>query len=303
MHVLGSFRSGLEIRNPIHLARLILEHSAKPLSLKRVPPNLLVGSGAIDFAFEHGIPIMPNDDLVSEAAQSRWLKWRSDLRKAEFDQELSMADTSSTREVELASCWNESQPYSPQLIAEDSVTEDCDASQGLSNATKRSIGVDGQGHRSDTREFVADDDEKSFIDDNLPWSRNDTAHGSVSIDDRITDTVGAIAVDCLGNIAAGSSSGGIGMKHKGRVGPAGLVNVGTAVIPIEVHDSKKTCVASVTSGTGEHMATTLAASLCASRIYSGTRRTRDGGQEPIDDDGAMKAFVEKDFMGMSSIIL
>src|SRR5271155_3865674 len=61
--------------------------------------------------------------------------------------------------------------------------------------------------------------------------------------DNVTDTVGAIAVDCWGNIAAGSSSGGIGMKHKGRCGPAALVGVGTAVKPMDPNDPDQVCVA------------------------------------------------------------
>lgn len=131
-----------------------------------------------------------------------------------------------------------------------------------------------------------------------PTIGNDAAESeTVSLNDDITDTVGAIAVDSLGNIAAGSSSGGIGMKHRGRIGPAALVGVGTAVVPIDADDTERTSVATVTSGTGEHMATTMAASVCANRLYTSTRKSRHGGSESADDDSAVKSFIERDFMG------
>lgn len=302
-HVNDSRSIRLDIRNPIHLARLVLQHSTKPLSLKRVPPNLLVGSGAVDFAFEQGVPIVPNDDLVSSSAQSRWLKWKSDLKKAEHGEE-APSTSSSDREAVLASCWNESQPYSPHLEAKDGpMTQDDEYMKPLNISQTVDVSATELTPRIDDV-ILTDIDSNSFIDDHAPARRpthDDSSSGNS--DDLITDTVGAIAIDCLGNIAAGSSSGGIGMKHRGRLGPAALVNVGTAVIPIEVNDPQKTSVASVTSGTGEHMATTFAASLCASRIYTSTRRAKDGGLEPIDDDGAIRAFVERDFMGIVVLML
>ena len=72
-----------EIQHPIHLARLILDYSAKPLSLRRVPPNLLAGPGATDFAESLHMPVIPPDGLVSHAARERWLKWARDLKAAE----------------------------------------------------------------------------------------------------------------------------------------------------------------------------------------------------------------------------
>lgn len=73
----------LEIQHPIHLARLILDYSAKPLSLRRVPPNLLAGPGATDFAESLHMPVLPPDGLVSHSARDRWLKWARDLKAAE----------------------------------------------------------------------------------------------------------------------------------------------------------------------------------------------------------------------------
>ncbi len=72
-----------EIQHPIHLARLILDYSRKPLSLRRVPPNLLAGPGATDFAENLHMPVVSPNGLVSHAAQDRWLKWARDLKAAE----------------------------------------------------------------------------------------------------------------------------------------------------------------------------------------------------------------------------
>ena len=359
------------IRNPIHLARLILEHSTKPLSLRRVPPNLLVGPGATDFAHEAGMTIVNPDFLVSAAAGERYARWTADLNRAglkddsDSDHESQMTNSgiesygpvnSEADKVELAGCWNESQPFSPKTSASNPTEVETRVAAGAAaKATPRrdfwSSNEPGNDGQSSIK--VRDEDEDSSIDDGpYPLRRKATTHprfkassnsssdnheysedggcklpapliqppptraatpsnprlsghnatfedtmNRASRPDDITDTVGAIAVDCFGNIAAGSSSGGIGMKHKGRVGPAALVGIGTAVIPSEPEDKEKTSVGTVTSGTGEHMATTLAAGTCASRLYTSSRRNKRGGSEPTDDDNAIRAFVERDFMG------
>lgn len=87
------------------------------------------------------------------------------------------------------------------------------------------------------------------------------------------------------------------MKHSGRLGPAALVGVGSAVIPSHPNDPDQVSVAVVTSGTGEHMATTMASQKCAERLLRNTRQGPMGedAEEPSDHD-AVKAFVLEDFM-------
>jgi taspase (threonine aspartase 1) len=119
--------------------------------------------------------------------------------------------------------------------------------------------------------------------------------------DHVTDTVGAIAIDSWGHIACGASSGGIGMKYRGRVGPAALVGVGTAVIPLDPDDTEQTSVATVTSGTGEHMATTMAATTCAERLYQSVRKNKGGEYAEVTEDEALRSMIENEFMGHSSV--
>ena len=117
--------------------------------------------------------------------------------------------------------------------------------------------------------------------------------------DDITDTVGAIAIDCHGRIACGASSGGIGMKFRGRVGPAALVGVGASVIPSDPDDKSKACVAAVTSGTGEHMVTTQAAYVGAERLYRSQHKVKGGSLEPTEDHNVFPSFINAEFMGKS----
>lgn len=137
--------------------------------------------------------------------------------------------------------------------------------------------------------------------DEPAFSEKQSSPPAFDAPDSITDTVGAIAIDMYGNIACGASSGGIGMKHRGRIGPAALVGIGASVIPVDPDDPDRTTVATVTSGTGEHMGTTMAASVCSNRVFFSQRRTPGGGTEDVTEDEALKAFIERDFMGHPSV--
>lgn len=136
------------------------------------------------------------------------------------------------------------------------------------------------------------------LEDGQDSSAKRSCEPSLQSQDNITDTIGAIAIDEEGCIAAGSSSGGIGMKHRGRLGPAALVGVGTAVVPCQPDDEDGVCVAAVTSGTGEHMATTMASQRCAERLYNSTRKGPKGTDiQDYDESAIMESFIVHDFMG------
>ncbi|KAE8453160.1 hypothetical protein EG329_011227 [Mollisiaceae sp. DMI_Dod_QoI] len=374
----GACGATAQIKNPINLARAILDASKKPLSLRRVPPNLLVGQGATDFAWEQGIPVVAHEVLVSRNARDRYLRWREDLKRAEgrltpspstnggqsedmeqlnfrYEEQIRAKQRRDHTNAILSGTWNEGQPDSPSSQpspAPDAFSQDA-STQGRSpspnhgaqarNPRVHSLSPIGPSNKrarygwqtSDERRtrsplspsagLKAPADVMMTGSDNLvPEYRPGSSDGNMSPadtraetsgsraffqegtaespskpftdDDLITDTVGAIAIDMYGNIAAGSSSGGIGMKHRGRVGPAALVGVGSAVIPADEGDEDSISVAAVTSGTGEHMATTMASQKCAERLYHNTKKTAGGVDTEATEEEAMEFFVRQDFM-------
>jgi beta-aspartyl-peptidase (threonine type) len=75
-----------------------------------------------------------------------------------------------------------------------------------------------------------------------------------------TGTVGAVALDRSGNLAAATSTGGLTNKHRGRVGDTPLIGAGT-------YASNDSCAVSAT-GTGEYfIRQVLAYDVCALMAY------------------------------------
>ncbi|BFZ06803.1 hypothetical protein BsWGS_09842 [Bradybaena similaris] len=98
-------------------------------------------------------------------------------------------------------------------------------------------------------------------------SRQQLPHTSASAgDDSVQDTVGAVCVDHLGNVAAATSSGGIWLKHSGRLGPAAIYGAGCWA-QNQISESKPG-VAAVTSGCGEDLIQTVLAKTCSDAIRS-----------------------------------
>ncbi len=80
-------------------------------------------------------------------------------------------------------------------------------------------------------------------------------------DERKFGTVGSVALDQAGNLAAGTSTGGTQMKRYGRVGDAPIIGAGT-------YANNRSCAVSAT-GTGEYfIRNTVAHSICALVEYA-----------------------------------
>lgn len=89
------------------------------------------------------------------------------------------------------------------------------------------------------------------------------AHAFITIpDDRKFGTVGVVALDSAGNVAAGTSTGGTTAKRWGRVGDSPIIGAGT-------YASNQSCAVSGT-GTGEYfIRLTVAREICALVQYGG----------------------------------
>lgn len=86
---------------------------------------------------------------------------------------------------------------------------------------------------------------------------NDSATPLSDVDEK-HGTVGAVALDCHGNLAAGTSTGGLTNKHFGRVGDSPIIGAGTYA------DNRSVAVSA--TGTGEMFIRTCAAFHIAEQV-------------------------------------
>ncbi|KAJ5747387.1 uncharacterized protein N7511_009083 [Penicillium nucicola] len=278
------------VKNPISLARKIYDQSNKNVGISRVPPNFVVGEGARDFAWENGIPVVPNEEMVHSSAGGRWKQWKEDVE--EYERENS---------CQTAAPWL----HRPSLSVQDRLDQLRERGRLAAQSRQRAeeeISDLGQPHSQEhttetkTASSLSSRDGSPDMETDTE-SNTDTKRSNSDKDDHdmITDTVGAIAIDKWGNIAAGSSSGGIGMKHRGRVGPAALIGIGTHVVPAEASDPDKTTVACVTSGTGELIASAFVAFNLSQRIYFGQKKCANGNFEHATDQVAISEMFRNEF--------
>lgn len=294
------------------LARKIYDKAPKLPGLARVPPNLLVGEGATDFAWNNGVVIVPDEILITPSARERWRAWKQEISDWEsknpqdnnqgdesYDPWTRRCDDPMQTRVMRTFCGHDAQDKVQTELASMHKAVETSEPDILKEFTPGAQSRNGRPYQA-TRETLPSNEDSQLRDGhNVHSCKEPRSPGCINGGDAITDTVGAIAVDRYGNIAAGSSSGGIGMKHRGRVGPAALIGIGTHVIPVDPADPDQTSVASVTSGTGEHIASTLAASTSAYRIYFSQKILGNGMFESVSEDEALHAMIVNEFSGIS----
>jgi len=221
------------IKNPILVAKLLVREQQKGLlPLGRVPPGLLVGEGARNWAVRHGVPSVAADSLISDKANKLYRHYKKKLDT--FRQQMSHHLKRKTP------CDPPPPPPENTPTASGSGSYHTNGSSNGSAAFLAGSGVVNQ-DASDVR---------------VPKvSRH-------SLDDGVTDTVGVVVMDPLGNVASTVSSGGIALKQPGRVGQASCFGCGCWAQRSKAGEKGYT-VGISTTGCGEHLVRTFLARECA----------------------------------------
>lgn len=136
---------------------------------------------------------------------------------------------------------------------------------------------------------------KREVDDE-PWAADTKSSivqcsSSDSSDPPQLDTVGAVCMDRRGNVAAAVSSGGIWLKHTGRVGQAAVYGCGCWA-ENAVDGGSGCAVAVSSSGCGEHLIRTALVRQCAQTLG----RSNDDGCVVALDACFRQGFLQSPFL-------
>jgi L-asparaginase / beta-aspartyl-peptidase len=178
------------LRNPIQAARLVLEQS---------PHVYLVGPGAERFATQHGMRLIENADLIVPRERDRLMAFQR--AEADGQPDTTFSGQSSTLKDESADILSESKD--PGIVRLTHTVRSFSTAEYPPDPTLTQISLEAE------------------VEAALP--------GELRIDDPTLhshDTVGAVALDQYGNLAAGTSTGGTLSKAPGRVGDSSLIGCG-----------------------------------------------------------------------------
>lgn len=91
----GACTNLTNISNPISLARILCERQSKLLTLDRIPPMMLSGEGASNYAKEVNIPLVDHDTLISRKALKKYEHFRKNVTTYEntFNVKVTPLDT------------------------------------------------------------------------------------------------------------------------------------------------------------------------------------------------------------------
>ncbi len=200
------------LRHPIQAARLVLEHS---------PHVYFVGPGAEAFAAAQGMPLIDNAELVLQRERAR-------LATFQQAEAAGLPDTTfagAPSDVQFSRAPGAPVQGASQLAAG---VETAGSARSAGEPAKQARRQDPGQHSSQTPAQAPMQDQtptQIAVDDAIQ-------HGlptELQFDDPTLhshDTVGAVALDASGNLAAGTSTGGTLSKAPGRVGDSSLIGCG-----------------------------------------------------------------------------
>ncbi|KAI0780053.1 nucleophile aminohydrolase [Fomes fomentarius] len=89
------------VKHPVQAAHEVLRYSRTSDPLSRIPPLLLVSSGASEFAKSRNLECIPPESLISPRAEHEWAKWKSQLEHARANQQLTSSEGIDTTRRDL----------------------------------------------------------------------------------------------------------------------------------------------------------------------------------------------------------
>eukprot|EP00887_Chlorella_sp_A99_P001075 scaffold14.g1075.t1 len=272
----GAVGAAPGVANPIAAAARLAAEGRQPLSHGRVRPMMLAGDRAREWALSRNLQAAASAEEaaathVTPAAQRRWEQYRSILgggrgksrSSGAAERVPAAADRRPSNDAETRQQGQQGQQ--PQQRKRPRLAGGQQAEQRRQQ---------GPGHRP-------------------PPTSCNGAEERQEPEKRLYDTVGCVAVDARGCVAAGVSSGGIALKTEGRVGEAAAFGAGCWAQDAAAGSDaggqsagrSSPAVAVSVSGVGERIMRHLLARECACRLVASAQEaaaaaTADSGDAP-----------------------